>query len=123
MITGGNQASRYQTKDDVIGMKLKPMISPQRLGLLLTAALGILTGSCAGPSPTRSLQSSIAPVPANSIRLASWYEHPGEECRIGYLYQANFDPEAPLQGPARPYHPQAGDIFLSTDQLCIARIG
>jgi hypothetical protein len=110
-------------KDDVIGMKLKPIIAPRKLWSFFVAVLGILSGSCAGPSPSRSLQSSLPPVPANSVRLTSWSDNPSEETGIGYLYQANFDPEGQLQGPAKPYHPQPGDIFLSTDQLWIARLG
>src|SRR5437879_9001213 len=110
-------------KDDVIGMKLKPSIAPRKLSLFLTAFVGIFTSSCAGPSPSRSFQSSLPSVPANSIRLASLSENAKDEAGIGYLYQANFDPDVPLEGPAKPYHPQAGDIFLSTDQLWIARLG
>jgi hypothetical protein len=110
-------------KDDVIGMKLKPTIAPRKLSFSIAAVLGIMSGSCAGPNPNRSLQSSVSPVPASSVRLTSWSENPKEETGIGYLYQANFDPEAPLQGPPKPYHPQPGDIFLSTDQLWIARLG
>src|SRR3989442_5292801 len=109
-------------KDDVIGMKWKPTIAPRNLSFCLVALLGISSGSCAGPNPNRSLQSSVSPVPANSIRLTSLSDNPSEETGIGYLYEANFDPEAQLQGPAKPYHPQPGDIFLSTDQLWIARL-
>ncbi len=110
-------------KDDVIGMKLKLTIAPRKLSLYLVAVLGITSSSCAGPSASRSLQSSAPSVPANSIRLTSLSDNPNEETGIGHLYQANFDPEAQLQGPAKPYHPQPGDIFLSTDQLWIARLG
>ena len=42
---------------------------------------------------------------------------------IGYLYQPAFEVSGELRGPSRPYHPQSGDIFLSTDRLRIAVIG
>jgi hypothetical protein len=42
---------------------------------------------------------------------------------IGYLYQPAFEVEGELRGPGRPYHPQAGDIFLSSDKLRIAVVG
>src|SRR5207302_4838149 len=42
---------------------------------------------------------------------------------IGYLYQPAFEVEGELRGPSKAYHPQPGDIFLSTDQLRIAVIG
>jgi hypothetical protein len=42
---------------------------------------------------------------------------------IGYLYQPAFEVPGELRGPRRPYHPQAGDIFLSSDQLRIAVVG
>jgi len=42
---------------------------------------------------------------------------------IGYLYQPAFEVSGELRGPSRPYHPQPGDIFLSTDRLRIAVIG
>jgi len=41
----------------------------------------------------------------------------------GYLYQTVSKPDDELQGPAGLYVPQPGDIFLSTDQLWIARLG
>jgi hypothetical protein len=41
----------------------------------------------------------------------------------GYLYQTVTKPDDGLRGPANPYYPQPGDIFLSTDHLLIARIG
>jgi hypothetical protein len=110
-------------KDDVIGMKLMPTLALGKRSLFVAAAVGIFTSSCAGPSANRSLQSSLAPLPANSIRLTSLSENPQEDSGVGLVYQANFDPETPLIGPAEPYHPQAGDIFLSTDQLWIARLG
>src|SRR5947209_8222935 len=120
-IIGGNEESRYRMKDDVIGMKFKPSIAPRKLSFFVAAIVGFLASSCAGPS--RSFQSSLPPIPANSIRLTSLSENAKDEIGIGYLYQANFDPDAPLEGPAKPYHPQPGDIFLSTDQLWIARLG
>jgi hypothetical protein len=42
---------------------------------------------------------------------------------IGYLYQPAFDVRGELRGPSKPYHPQPGDIFLSTDKLRIAVVG
>src|SRR5215831_16714194 len=48
---------------------------------------------------------------------------PGETETIGYLYQPAFEVPGELRGPPRPYHPQAGDIFLSSDQLRIAVVG
>jgi hypothetical protein len=48
---------------------------------------------------------------------------PGEAETIGYLYQPSFDVPGELRGPARPYHPAPGDIFLSTDKLWIAVVG
>jgi hypothetical protein len=42
---------------------------------------------------------------------------------IGYLYQPAFEERGELRGPIRPYHPQPGDIFLSTDRMRIAVIG
>jgi hypothetical protein len=42
---------------------------------------------------------------------------------IGYLYQPAFEVRGELRGPSKPYHPQPGDIFLSTDQLRIAVVG
>ena len=42
---------------------------------------------------------------------------------IGYLYQPAFEVRGELRGPSTPYHPQPGDIFLSTDRLRIAVIG
>jgi hypothetical protein len=42
----------------------------------------------------------------------------------GYLYQPAFCVDHELRGPARPYVPQAGDIYLSTeDQWFLARLG
>lgn len=122
-IIGGNEESRYRMKDDVIGMKFKPTIAPRKLSSFAAAFVGIIASSCAGPSPSRSFQSSLPSVPANSVRLASLSENTNDETGVGYLYQANFDPDAPLQGPAKPYHAQPGDIFLCTDQLWIARLG
>src|SRR5260370_42666276 len=99
-LSGGNQASWQRMKDDVIGMKLKPTIAPRKQSLYLVAVLGITSRSCAGPNPNRSLQSSVSPVPANSIRLTSFSDNPSEETGIGYLYETNFKPEAHLQGPS-----------------------
>ena len=48
---------------------------------------------------------------------------PAEKPTIGYLYQPAFDVSGELRGPSRPYHPQPGDIFLSTDGLRIAVVG
>jgi hypothetical protein len=48
---------------------------------------------------------------------------PEEAHGTGYLYQQAFEVRGELQGPSRPYHPQPGDIFLSTDRLRIAVIG
>src|SRR5438309_11787584 len=42
---------------------------------------------------------------------------------IGYLFLPAFEVRGELRGPSRPYHPQPGDIFLSTDRLRIAVIG
>jgi hypothetical protein len=40
-----------------------------------------------------------------------------------YLYQPSFSLDYELREPARPYAPQAGDIFLSTDRLFLALVG
>jgi hypothetical protein len=48
---------------------------------------------------------------------------PAQTETIGYLYQPAFEVQGELRGPSKPYHPQPGDIFLSTDQLRIAVIG
>lgn len=42
---------------------------------------------------------------------------------VGFLYQPGFDVSGELRGPSRTYHPQPGDIFLSTDKLRIAVVG
>ncbi len=42
---------------------------------------------------------------------------------FGFLYQPDFCQKAPLWGPAEPYCPQPGDIFLATDGGLIARVG
>ncbi len=48
---------------------------------------------------------------------------PGEVKGTGYLYPVAFNLEGELQGPARSYQPQAGDIFLCTDHVLIVQIG
>ncbi|MFO0878631.1 MAG: hypothetical protein U0840_14920 [Gemmataceae bacterium] len=40
-----------------------------------------------------------------------------------YLYQPAFCMDHLLRGPARPYHPQPGDIFLATDKGFFAKMG
>jgi hypothetical protein len=40
-----------------------------------------------------------------------------------FLYQPAFCIDDVLRGPARPYHPQAGDIFLATDESFGAKLG
>jgi hypothetical protein len=40
-----------------------------------------------------------------------------------YLYQPAFAIDYELRQPARPYVPQPGDIFLSTDRLLLALVG
>ena len=63
------------------------------------------------------------------VPLLSWFlwvsalGGPGEPEAIGYLYQPSFEIPGELRGPAQPYYPQPGDIFLSTDKLWIAIIG
>jgi hypothetical protein len=41
----------------------------------------------------------------------------------GYLCRPAFCLDGDLRGPARPYVPQPGDIFLATDQALWARVG
>src|SRR5438445_11330649 len=42
---------------------------------------------------------------------------------IGYLYQPAVEVSGGLRGPSEPYHPQLGELFLSTAPLRIAVIG
>ena len=63
-------------------------------------------------------------VPAPTLLLLIFsLAAPRETPAIGYLYQPAFDVSGELRGPSRPYRPQPGDIFLSTDKLRIAVIG
>jgi hypothetical protein len=58
-------------------------------------------------------------VPALAWLLwVSSFGNPAEA--TGYLYQPSFEVKGELRGPPRPYHPQPGDIFLSTDKLWLA---
>ncbi len=44
-------------------------------------------------------------------------------CAQSYLYQPSFCLDYELRGPVRPYCPQPGDIFLSTERDFAARFG
>ncbi|MFO0822212.1 MAG: hypothetical protein U0792_03695 [Gemmataceae bacterium] len=48
---------------------------------------------------------------------------PGPEAPNGYVYQPEFSVDYELRGPARPYTPQPGDIYLATEDWFIARFG
>jgi hypothetical protein len=95
-------------------------MTPRAWKLIVAGGLGLLTSSCVGPSSTVSSPPSH---PESFIRLTSAAVNANNEGTIGYLYQPSFDADQPPQGPAVPYHPQPGDIFLSTDRLWIARMG
>jgi hypothetical protein len=48
---------------------------------------------------------------------------PVEPCvEESYLYQPAFCLDHQLRGPARPYHPQPGDIYLATDQWKLSKL-
>jgi hypothetical protein len=112
----------------------------RRLGILLLIAAGCgrafpIDGSRDGTGTSLARDSTLtgaetiraastAPeiLPA-SLRASSSAANPDATTGIGYLYQTVYSTEEPLQGPARSYIPQPGDIFLCTDQLLIARIG
>jgi hypothetical protein len=113
------------------------MIKRQRmhkLGILLLFAVGcdraclVNDSSIAAESsrggaqliPTADTFPEIQPA---SFRGVSPAGNPSTASGVGYLYQTVAKPDDPLQGPARSYVPQPGDIFLSTDQLWIARLG
>jgi len=42
---------------------------------------------------------------------------------VGYIYQPAFAIDEELRGPIRPYQPQAGDMFMSTDTMRIIQWG
>src|SRR5262245_29556191 len=48
---------------------------------------------------------------------------PPEGSAGGYLYQPAFCLDYELRHPARPYIPQPGDIYLSTEDWFLARVG
>jgi hypothetical protein len=79
-----------------------------------SASTGAQTIRAAGTTP------EILPA---SLRADSSVGNSGAGTGVGYIYQTVFSTEEPLQGSARSYIPQPGDIFLCTDQLLIARIG
>lgn len=48
---------------------------------------------------------------------------PGPESPNGYVYQPAFSVDYCLRGPARPYTPQPGDLYLATEDWFLARAG
>jgi hypothetical protein len=57
-----------------------------------------------------------------SLLVAALFLAPQSNTAESYLYQPAFCIDHTLRGPARPYHPQPGDIFLATDHLFWAKI-
>jgi hypothetical protein len=102
----------------------------RKLGILLMFAVGcekagLVDGSWKTPGtsiaqgPTQ-LSEEIIPASFRGVSPSGTsVGTPG----VGYLYQTVSKPDDVVQGPAHSYVPQPGDIFLSTDQLWIARIG
>ena len=70
----------------------------------------------------------VLPVTAVSLVLLASLVTPGasvppvrEPC--SYLYQPSFCMDYELRGPAVPYCPQPGDLFLATDRGFLAKLG
>ncbi|HEV2946894.1 MAG TPA: hypothetical protein VGX70_05940 [Gemmataceae bacterium] len=108
----------------------------RRLGILLLFMTGCsrawTDGSLvqSGPSSAAHPRAEIGPssdvfpeVQPTSFRATSAVGSPTTDRSIGWLYQPVFSTDDPVQGPARPYVPQPGDIFLCTDQFILARWG
>jgi hypothetical protein len=79
----------------------------------------IVLTSAAAPNPS-SVQTASCTVPARAEMLISGSHRASG---AGCLFQTVTRPDDEIRGPISPYHPQPGDIFLSTDHLLIARMG